>query len=314
MGDGLLYQRAPACLQAVVGPLGVAEPADGAAIPDRGMPMLVCLGQPAEPRSSRLATSTSSSTRPVRPVQGVRARGSCPASRRPPPTTGRPRWWRPPGPGGVEVAFGVVQHLLVGPAAGRCARVASPSTQTASPAAASSQASGAGSSRVVMKVPSGWQNPPRQARQAASPGCRHLGRGDADQTAGAPVRQPIQQHRGDRVQADSSDSGRCRRYRADGMAPGGPGELPARPARLQAAMHVGRMTTRTRPPWQASTPCRWSGPGQRLGAPISTATAVRQWIGQAMPAPAWSSGAVTGRYWKRETKRRCQGVSTAPGG
>jgi hypothetical protein len=36
--------------------------------------------------------------------------------------------------GGVGVPLGVVQHLLVGPSAGRCTRVASPSITTASPA------------------------------------------------------------------------------------------------------------------------------------------------------------------------------------
>src|SRR6266498_2613875 len=49
VGDGLLHQRAQPCLQAVVGPLGVAEAVDGAAVPDRGMPVLAGLGQPAEP-------------------------------------------------------------------------------------------------------------------------------------------------------------------------------------------------------------------------------------------------------------------------
>ena len=38
--DGLLHQRAQPCLQAVVGPLGVAEPVDGAAVPKRGVPVL----------------------------------------------------------------------------------------------------------------------------------------------------------------------------------------------------------------------------------------------------------------------------------
>src|SRR5512133_3163261 len=49
VADRLLDQRAEPCLQAVVGPLGVAEPVDGAAVPDRRMPMLARLGQPAKP-------------------------------------------------------------------------------------------------------------------------------------------------------------------------------------------------------------------------------------------------------------------------
>src|SRR5215216_4668192 len=36
-------------LQAVVGPLGVAEPVDGVPVPDRGMPVLVRLGHAPKP-------------------------------------------------------------------------------------------------------------------------------------------------------------------------------------------------------------------------------------------------------------------------
>jgi hypothetical protein len=49
MGDRLLDQRAQPRLQTVGGPLGVAEPVDGAAVPDRGVPVLAGLGQPTEP-------------------------------------------------------------------------------------------------------------------------------------------------------------------------------------------------------------------------------------------------------------------------
>jgi hypothetical protein len=96
--DRLLHQRAQARLQAVEGPLGVAEAVLGAAVPERRVPVLARLGQPPEPRSSRLATSTSSSI------------GSSPASsisscswqlpgQPPPPTAGRPSWSTAPGPG-----------------------------------------------------------------------------------------------------------------------------------------------------------------------------------------------------------------------
>src|SRR5438034_230542 len=40
--------RAQPCLQAVGGPLGVAEPVDGAAVPKRGVPVLARLGHAAE--------------------------------------------------------------------------------------------------------------------------------------------------------------------------------------------------------------------------------------------------------------------------
>jgi hypothetical protein len=89
---------------------------------------------------------------------------------------------------------------------GRCTRVASPTTQTASPAAAISTSTSRRSSRVV-KGAVGLAEPHRgklakQQVQAVA----HLGLGDADHAASAPVRQPVQQHRGDRVQADLHES------------------------------------------------------------------------------------------------------------
>src|SRR6266511_3920867 len=51
---------------------------------------------------------------------------------------------------------------------GRCTRVASPSTHTASPERAISPSHRRSSSRVVMKVPSGWQYP----MAASSPSSR----------------------------------------------------------------------------------------------------------------------------------------------
>jgi DNA-binding CsgD family transcriptional regulator len=56
-------------------------------------------------------------------------------------------------PGGVGVPLGVVQHLLVAPAGGRCTRVASPSTHTASPEVTISASSARRSSRVATKLP-----------------------------------------------------------------------------------------------------------------------------------------------------------------
>jgi hypothetical protein len=49
MSDRLLHQRAQPRLQAVEGPLGVAEPVDGAPVPDRGMPVLARLGHAPKP-------------------------------------------------------------------------------------------------------------------------------------------------------------------------------------------------------------------------------------------------------------------------
>jgi hypothetical protein len=48
--DGPLHQRAQPRLQAVVGRLLLAEPIDGAAVPDRGMPVLAGLGHATSPR------------------------------------------------------------------------------------------------------------------------------------------------------------------------------------------------------------------------------------------------------------------------
>jgi predicted ATPase len=62
MADRLLYQRAQSCLQAVVGSLLAGEPVDGAAVPDRCVPVLARLGHAPKPRSSTLGTSTPSST------------------------------------------------------------------------------------------------------------------------------------------------------------------------------------------------------------------------------------------------------------
>jgi hypothetical protein len=64
VGDHLLHQRAEPRLQPVERALGVAEPVPGATVPDRRMPVLPPLGQPRNPRSSRLATPAASSTSP----------------------------------------------------------------------------------------------------------------------------------------------------------------------------------------------------------------------------------------------------------
>src|SRR4029450_11573076 len=51
----------------------------------------------------------------------------------------------------------------------------------------------------------------------------------------------------------------CPRSRADGMAAGGPGERPARPAPLRAATNVGSMTPGTGPPGKLENlPMVWS--------------------------------------------------------
>jgi hypothetical protein len=75
------------------------------------------LAMPWNPRSDRLATSTLSSTSP----SPASLMSSCswqePGQHRR-PTAGLPRWSRRPGPGRCWRSAGVVQDLLVGPAAG----------------------------------------------------------------------------------------------------------------------------------------------------------------------------------------------------
>src|SRR6266567_1108317 len=72
---------------------------------------------------------------------------------------------------------------------GRCTRVASPSTHTASPERAISPSHRRSSSRVVMKVPSGWQYPMAASSPSTSAGSDERGQYDnGDRTSLAGVR------------------------------------------------------------------------------------------------------------------------------
>jgi hypothetical protein len=110
----------------------------------------------------------------------------------------------------------------------RCTRVASPSRQTASPDAAISTSSARRSSRLVTKLPSGWQNPRSPSGRAAGPGCRRPrswrsrppGRRAGTTARPAAPRRP-------RPGGPPATAAGCRPGRAAGMAPGGPGERPA---------------------------------------------------------------------------------------
>jgi hypothetical protein len=80
--------------------------------------------------------------------------------------------------------------------------VASPSAQTASPARATSASSaqvveGGDEGAVGLAEPERAKRAEQQVQAAAD-----LGLGDPDRAAGAAVRQPVQRHRGDGVQAD----------------------------------------------------------------------------------------------------------------
>jgi hypothetical protein len=95
--DRLLHQRAQARLQTVEGPLGVAEAVLGAPVPHRRVPVLARLRQPPEPRSTRLATSTSSSIWSSSASSISSCSWQLPGHR--PPTAGRPSWSTAQGPG-----------------------------------------------------------------------------------------------------------------------------------------------------------------------------------------------------------------------
>jgi hypothetical protein len=105
--------------------------------------------------------------------------------------------------GGVAMPLGVVQHLLVGPPAGAlhpggqpvhahrlagCGHLPKPAAQVVQ----------AGDEAAVgLAVPHGSQRAEQQVQAVAD-----LGLGDPDRPPGTPIRQPVQQHRGDGVQAD----------------------------------------------------------------------------------------------------------------
>jgi hypothetical protein len=144
MGDRLLHQRAQPRLQAVERPLGVGETVLGAAVPNRGMPVLARLCQPAEPRSSRLATSTSSSTppSPASSDPGPARKCSTTPSVTPPPPRAR-RW-----PPSTATCCG--------------ATVAGPGAATSTNCSRSRRSGGAGRTEVVTLVDRwlrGWPRP-----------------------------------------------------------------------------------------------------------------------------------------------------------
>jgi hypothetical protein len=87
---------------------------------------------------------------------------------------------------------------------GRCTRAASPSRHTASPVRTISESQQRRSSRVLMRLPSGWQCP--SAASGPSSRC-DLGLGDADRSPGAAVRQPVEDDRPDGIQGTPNGSG-----------------------------------------------------------------------------------------------------------
>jgi hypothetical protein len=233
-------------LQAVVGPLGACEPVDGTPVPDRRVPMLAALGHPAEPRSSRLTTPTLSSS-PCSPASRMSSCSWQLPGQPPSSHSSSPQIVATDSPWAVWARRLVSYRTFwLAHPQGRCTRVASPSTHTASPDRAISTSSARRSSRVVTKLPSGWQKPRApsgpSSRSRLSPTSVLQ---DADHAAGAPVRQPVQQHRGDRVQADlqAKRRGAALAERAGwgqvGQAGGQPGQHACGQRRTRAVRHRG---------------------------------------------------------------------------
>jgi hypothetical protein len=158
------------------------------------------LAMPRNPRSSRLTTSTSSSA----PASPASPSSSCSwqLPGQPPSTHSRsPQIVLTARPWAVWVCrLASYSTFWLAHPRGRCTRVASPSTHTASPTSAISARRSPSSSRLLIKAPFGLAQPEvgqrtKQQVQAFT----DLGLGDPDRPAGTPVRQPVQQHRSGRA-------------------------------------------------------------------------------------------------------------------
>ena len=166
-------------------------------------------------------------------AQAAPARGSCPASPHP-PTAGHPRWWTAPGPGRCGVPLGVIQDLLVGPPGWPL----HPDAQPVHPHRLAgfghllkqrAQVLEGGDKRAVgLAEPQAGQRAEQQVQAVAD-----LGLGDPDRPARAPVRQPVQDDRPDRVQAH------LQRQRRGAAPPGRAGRGEVGEAGGQPGQHLG---------------------------------------------------------------------------
>jgi len=148
--------------------------------------------------------------------------------------------------GGVGVALEVVQHLLVAPAGGSLHPGRQPVNNdrlagTCHLHQQFAQVVEAGDERAVgLAEPQRGQFAQQQVQAVAD-----LGLGDADHATSAPVRQPVQQHRPDRVQADlqrqrrgAALAGRAG-WQQVGQAGGQPGQHPCGQRRTWAVWQRG---------------------------------------------------------------------------
>ena len=243
VGDRLFHQRAQPCLQAVERPLLLGELVFGAAVTDRGMPVLARLGQAAEPAVQQ-AGDLDLVQRVVEPRQLdelLLVAAARPATVAPQQVT--PDRAHRQTLSGVGVALAVVQDFWLAHPHGRCTRVANPSTQTASPAWAISASSSRSWSRLVMKLPSGWQYP------TAASGPSSRSRLSPTSVLEIPTARPARRYDSpSRMTAGRRPGGPpalvagCRPGRAGVVEAGGRGDRPARPARVRAARSAGSMT------------------------------------------------------------------------
>ena len=146
--------------------------------------------------------------------------------------------------GGVGVPLGVVQHLLVGPPAGSLHPGRQPvHAHRLAGCGPSPQASGAGSSRLVMKVPSGWHTPSSASAPSSSamlsptsvletPTIRPARRYDS----------PSNMHPATASSRTASGSGGLPPWPGGRVGAGGPGDRPARPSPGRAARSAGSRT------------------------------------------------------------------------
>jgi hypothetical protein len=210
VGDRLLHQRAQSCLHAVERPLLQGQAVLGAAVPDRRMPVLARLGQPSEPPVQQAddPNIVQRHLQPCQPQQFLLVAASRPVTVAPQQVAVDGRDGK--ALGGVGMALGVVQDLLVGPPSGALHRGGQPVQahhltglgHFPKPLAQLVQAGDEGP--VGLAEAQRAQRAKQQVHAVAD-----LGLGDPHRPAGAPVRQPVQQHRRDGVQADLQRQWRC---------------------------------------------------------------------------------------------------------
>src|SRR5215216_3235678 len=277
VADRLLHQRAQPCLQAVVGPLRVAEPVDGAAVADRRVPVRPGLGQAAEPAVQQAGDTSTSSSASSSPAS-VRSSCSWQLPGQPPSTHSRsPQMVATATPWAVWACrLASYSTFWLPHSLGRCTRVASPSTSTASPLAVISASQQPSSAGVVMKLPSGWQKP----RAASGPSSRS--RLSPTSVLEMPTARPARRY--DSPSSSTAATASRRTSNASGGVPPWPGGRGgarwARRAASQASTCAGseergQYDKGTRPPGRRETPCPWSGPRQHPAAQAITDTLIQ---------------------------------------